>query len=257
MDGTDAVMQRNDQLLRGSTLLGRFNRYVGDPPSAEHFEVLADLDAVVDGILTDLAGWNLTTTDEALATALVERGAILTRHFSLMSIDVGLADLFEGNARTLDAFDVRQLTPQTAIPTGVVDLFRAAYPTGHPDVEIGSDDDIIRDVERAMSGVRLGPLMEASALVFDGARLVALVLVNRVPGDPPIGGPWVTDICRDPAPHYAGLGQALLIRALNACATAGDQIVSLAVTEGNDARRLYESLGFDVVATTRRVRLPG
>ena len=99
--------------------------------------------------------------------------------------------------------------------------------------------------------------MEASALVFDGERAVGLVLVNRVVGDPPAGGPWVTDLCRLHEPKYAGLGRALLVRALAVCRDAGERSVSLAVTEGNTARRLYDLLGFGVVATTRKVRLPG
>jgi ribosomal protein S18 acetylase RimI-like enzyme len=66
----------------------------------------------------------------------------------------------------------------------------------------------------------------------------------------------VTDICRDPAPGYAGLGRALLKRTLRTCSQAGEEAISLAVTEGNRARSLYESLGFVPVAVTRKVRIP-
>jgi ribosomal protein S18 acetylase RimI-like enzyme len=260
VDETGDLAPHEQQLLHGSVLLGRFHRYDADPPSAELFEVMADLDSVVDQILTDLAGWNLTTTDEALASALVDRGALPTRHFSLMTIALGAIDIPEGeleSTSTLDAYDVRPLDAKTEIPRAVISLVRSAYPAGHPDEELGSDDEIVRDIQNALNGIRLGPLMDASALVFDGDRLVALVLVNRVPGGPPTGGPWITDVCRDPDPQYAGLGRAMLGRVLTVCRARGETSVSLAVTEGNSARWLYESLGFTLVATTRKVRLPG
>lgn len=245
------------ELVRGRLLLGRFHRYDANPPTAELFEPLADLDAVVDGVLTQLAGWNLTTADESLASALVERGALPVRHFSLMSIPLADIDGRTTSGGLTARYDVRPLTPESQVPAEVVGLVRAAYPAGHPDEELGGDDDIVRDIQHALDGVRLGTLMDQSALVYDADRLVALVLVNRVPGGPPTGGPWVTDICRDPDPRYAGLGRDLLLQVLTACSRAGESAVSLAVTEGNPARRLYESLGFAVVATTRKVRIPG
>jgi ribosomal protein S18 acetylase RimI-like enzyme len=218
---------------------------------------LADLDTVVDGVLTQLAGWNLTTADESLASELVERGAFPVRHFSLMSIPLADLDDHEQTDDLTTSYDVRPLRPESQIPPEVVSLVRAAYPAGHPDEELGSDDDIVRDIQHALDGARLGTLMDQSALVYDSDRLVALVLVNRVPGGPPTGGPWVTDICRDPDPRYAGLGRDLLLQVLLSCRRAGESAVSLAVTEGNPARRLYTSLGFSLVATTRKVRIPG
>ena len=246
-----------EQLLHDGTPIGRFHRYAADPPSAELFEVLGDLDSAVPHILAHLAGWNLTTTDDALASALVDRGALPTRHFSLMTVSLDARDWGAEDNSALDGYDVQPLDVTSQIPPGAVDLVRSAYPEGHPDEELGSDEDILRDLQNALAGLRLGSLMDASALVFDGERAVGLVLVNRVVGDPPVGGPWVTDLCRLHEPRYAGLGRALLIRALAVCRAAGEQSVSLAVTEGNSARRLYESLGFTLVATTRKVRLPG
>jgi ribosomal protein S18 acetylase RimI-like enzyme len=243
--------------MRGGEVLGLYNRYDADPPSAELFEAMADLDVVASAILTDLRGWNLTTTDEALASVLVERGALPTRHFSLMTVDVDAREARPPDVESMGAYDVRPLRVDSEIPRAVIDLVRSAYPPGHPDEELGSDDDIVRDIRRALDGDRLGALMDMSALVFDGDRPVGLVMVNRVPGTPPTGGPWVTDLCRDPDGRYAGLGRALLVRVLHLAGAAGESSVSLAVTEGNSARRLYESLGFRLVATTRKVRLPG
>ncbi len=257
MDRADDSAQHIEQLMRGGNLLGQYNRYESDPPSAELFVVKADLDLVVEAIMSDLVGWNLTTTDDALASALVERGAFPTRHFSLMTVDVAPQDGQSPDSFPTDAYDIRPLTVESEVPREVIGLVRSAYPPGHPDEELGSDDDIVRDIREALDGHRLGALMQMSALAFDGDRLVGLIMVNRVPGVSPTGGPWVTDLCRDPDRRYAGLGRALLIRALGHCQAAGESSVSLAVTEGNPARRLYVSLGFKLVATTRKVRLPG
>ena len=137
-----------------------------------------------------------------------------------------------------------------------VALVRSAYPKGHPDEELGSDEDIVNDIQRAQSGGRLGPLMGHSAFVFDAERPVAMLLVNRVPGSAPLGGPWVTDVCRAPDHRYAGLGRAMLMRLMRLLRDDGETALSLAVTEGNPARGLYESIGFTVVVTTRKVRIP-
>jgi GNAT superfamily N-acetyltransferase len=257
VDETSTSAEGDHELVRGRILLGRFHRYDANPPTAELFEPLADLDTVVEGVLTQLAGWNLTTADESLASELVERGALPVRYFSLMSIALSDVDGSEGAGDLTESFDVRPLTSESQVPREVVGLVRAAYPAGHPDEELGSDDDIVRDIQHALDGVRLGALMDGSALVYDGDRLVALVLVNRVPGGPPTGGPWVTDICRDPDPRYAGLGRELLLWALRSCRRSAEPAGALAVTEGNPARCLYSRLGFSLVATTRKVRIPG
>ncbi len=246
------------ELARGGQVLGRFHRFDAKPPVAELFEPEGPLDLVVDAVLTDLAGWSLTTTHDDLADALVRRGATPTRHFSLMSVDLQSGNLthHSAGAELPEFLEVRPLRSDGLVPPEVVQLVRAAYPEGHPDEEQGADDDIIADIQRAQNGGRLGPLMDQSALFFDADRLAAMLLVNRVPGSPPLGGPWVTDVCRAPDPRYAGLGRSVLLRLMRLLHVDGERALSLAVTEGNSARGLYESLGFTVVATTRKVRLP-
>jgi GNAT superfamily N-acetyltransferase len=256
MEISDEAVPGIRELRRGTELIGRYRPFDAQPPVAELFEPAVDVGTAVEVILTELAGWSLTTTDEALAEALVGEGARAIRHFALMSCDLTTAELSDDGDDRLASLDVRPFSSGDSVPAGVIELVRAAYPPGHPDVELGSDDDIVRDIEHAQSGGRMGPMLDASRLVFDRDRLVALVLINRVPGVPPLGGPWVTDICRDPDPAYSGLGRALLTRTLRTCRDGGEQAISLAVTEGNSARWLYESLGFSVVITTRKVRIP-
>jgi len=249
------------ELTHGGRVVGRFHRFDAKPPVAELFEPEGHLDHVVDAVFTDLAGWSLTTTDDDLADALVRRGATPTRHFSLMSVELQSRNLTHHVSGAEfpefpEFLEVRPLRSDGLVPPEVVQLVRSAYPEGHPDEEQGADDDIIRDIQRAQSGGRLGPLMDQSALFFDADRLAAMLLVNRVPGPPPLGGPWVTDVCRAPDPRYAGLGRSVLLRLMRLLHADGEPALSLAVTEGNPARGVYESLGFTVVATTLKVHVP-
>jgi hypothetical protein len=246
------------ELCRGGQVLGRFHWFDAKPPVAELFEPEGHLDHVVDAVFADMAGWSLTTTHDDLADALVRRGATPTRHFSLMSVDLQSGNLTHPSvgAELPEFLEVRPLRADGPVPPEVVPLVRSAYPQGHPDEEQGADGDIIRDIQRAQSGGRLGPLMDQSALFFDEDRLAAMLLVNRVPGSPPLGGPWVTDVCRAPGPRYAGLGRSVLRRLMRLLHAEGEHALSLAVTEGNRARGLYESLGFALVATTFKVHVP-
>jgi ribosomal protein S18 acetylase RimI-like enzyme len=112
-------------------------------------------------------------------------------------------------------------------------------------------------MQQLLDGQIVGPLLpDASGLVVDEDRVVAFLLVNRMPGDPPFGGPWLSDVARDPDPAYRGLGSVLVRRALAVLAAAGETTFGLAVSEGNPARGLYESLGFGHRHSSRRLLLP-
>ena len=153
-----STTQHYEHLVRDGIPIGRFHRYDADPPSAELFDVMGDLDVVVDHILEELAGWNLTTTDEALAAALVDRGALPTRHFSLMTVSLDARNWVAEDSSALDGYDVQPLDAASQIPPGAVELVRSAYPEGHPDEELGSDDDIVRDLQNALVGDSARPL---------------------------------------------------------------------------------------------------
>jgi GNAT superfamily N-acetyltransferase len=252
-------VERDRVLLLDGRVVGRYHLYPGRPPVAEFFERVGDVVEAVHAVLDELAGWTLTTSDDQLATELTTRGASETRRFSVMTVDLTGPGGPSGGASgspPSDRYEVQTLRPDTVLPEGMPALVRAAYPPGHPDQELGTDAEIVRDLRHALDGSRLGPLMSSSRLVLDAGRPVAVALVNRVSGHPPAGGPWLTDLFREPGPAHAGLGQALLTDVLAAARASRERAVSLAVTEGNGARRLYESLGFDTVAELRKLRLP-
>jgi GNAT superfamily N-acetyltransferase len=250
----DDGITRESQLAVDGELIGRYHRYDGDPPAAEHFAREVSAASAAEAIVGELAGWSLTTSDDALAEALLGAGAQSLRYYSLLTCDL-LASKLPPAPTWPASLQRRTLTADLEVSPQLIDLMRRAYPPEHIDAELGTDAEIVRDLRRALSGERLGPLMPQSCLVVDAGRPVALALVNRVAGAPPTGGPWLTDLCRDPDPAYTGVGRMLLTEVMRGCRDGGEVALSLAVTEGNSARRLYSDLGFAPVATTRKLRL--
>lgn len=76
--------------------------------------------------------------------------------------------------------------------------YEAAYPVGHPDHGMST----FRDLEALMDGTLMGPLQPASMVLVDTERGtgVAAVLAHDCPGTPPLEGPWISEVFRDPAP---------------------------------------------------------
>jgi len=134
----------------------------------------------------------------------------------------------------------------------LLDAYTAAYPPDHPDHGAipGDDADVLAAI---IDGEQYGPLLAGSGLAVsaDGAVVGAVLLATLEGGAPPVYGPWVIDVFRDPA--WRGVGRALMRRAL---ALADYDTLGLIVTEGNDpARRLYESLGFELVLSSLVVQI--
>ena len=241
------------ELEHQGSVVGRYQVYRSDPPTADLFEALADVPRVVEAITARLAGWWVATADGTLADALVKAGGVQKRHSHVMTLRLPSP---EGQEWSLP-WRLEPLTPTSQVGEEVVPLVRAAYPPGHPDEEEGTDAEIVADIHDRLTGGRLGPLLPGSALAWDGDRPVGLVLVNDLPGAPPAGGPWVSDVCRDPDPRYRGMGRALLQQAIARTQESDAAGLSLAVTVGNSAQRVYEDLGFTIAVTSRKVSVPG
>jgi GNAT superfamily N-acetyltransferase len=72
-------------------------------------------------------------------------------------------------------------------------------------------------------------------------------------GEPPTGGPWISQLFRHPGAR--GIGGPMLRRALALATRDGLPAVGLAVTHGNPAQRLYEATGFAEVLNSLTVEL--
>jgi ribosomal protein S18 acetylase RimI-like enzyme len=229
--------------------VGRFDEGVRDDvPMADLFdrEPGATAAAATAAVLADLRGWRIAA-DEELGRALAAAGGEIRRHGHLYSYD----------------FARRPPPRNWAPPPGIrltdidrpaADLVPArvgAYSPDHLDAELVPENHEA-ELHAWLHEGTFGPLLAGSGLaVDDGGAVVGALILGVVPGDPPRNGPWVIDIFRDP--RRRGVGRALLARAL---ALATVDTLGLIVTDGNDpARRLYESLGFDLVSSAIVVQL--
>jgi GNAT superfamily N-acetyltransferase len=230
--------------------IGRYDEGMrGDIPIADLFEREpgVSVEEAAAAVLAELRGMKIAG-DEALGRALIAAGGEKLRHGHLYSYD------FVGNPPP-KTWSAPPGIRSTDIDRPVADLlpaYRAAYPPDHPDAGLLPGDDA-EELEAVIVGGQYGPLLAGSGLAVaeDGAVVGAILLATIEGGDPPLYGPWVIDIWRDPARR--GVGRALLARAL---ALADYDTLGLIVTEGNDAaRRLYEALGFALVSSAIVVQI--
>ncbi|MFE4335711.1 GNAT family N-acetyltransferase [Streptomyces sp. NPDC056831] len=205
----------------------------------------------VDTIVSGMSGWAVSGSVE-LGEHLLRRGARVMRHAHEMRRDlVGCPPPADWSSRVLG--EGLRAVPCDRDADAVFPAWRAAFPAGHPDHHRGSDEEALNELLKPMlAGSVLGPVLPCSALVVDETdRVVAgAILTDRD------GQPWIADVFRRPEACYKGLGADLLRRVLGVAAADGLAEVSLAVSDANPARRVYEKLGFQVTDTSLTVVVP-
>ncbi|WP_042381535.1 hypothetical protein [Streptacidiphilus melanogenes] len=161
------------------------------------------------------------------------------------------------------------VAPHEVSPRRLFRIHRRAYPPTHPDHPAGDFDRLAQ----LMGGGLFGGLLGGSVVAVRGRRPVAGIMIGHENGDSSLAaavlpraghsvadlaltGPAVVDLFRDPEDSLPGLGGLLLRRALAVTAKEGGPSLSLTVTEGNPARRLYERTGFAHSHSTVALRLP-
>ncbi|MEU9889373.1 GNAT family N-acetyltransferase [Sphaerisporangium sp. NPDC051011] len=219
-------------------------------PCADLAEELAP--GAVEVILRDMPGW-VVSGNEDLGRRLLAAGARPLRHAHVHSRDLRAAPAPAEWAET--GYGV---VSSDAVPAAeVFPAWHAAYGPGHPDHRPVDDTELLeRELEPLLDGRSHGPLLPCGGLLLRDGRVVAGVLVGDRGDPPPVGGPWIYDVFRDPSPQYAGLGAVMLRRALSLATLHGLPALGLAVTEGNPARRLYERLGFRHLFSSVTVIVP-
>lgn len=235
---------------RGVPFLSYVEGRSGDRPWADRIDPLVPDAAAL--AMARMPGWAMSCP-EPLGRELHALGAKPTRHCHRMSRDL-LAHPPPGEWAD---------QPLRTIPCGpsihrAISAWRAAYPPGHPDHRPKDNEALLKELfHPLLDGTLHGPSLPCSCLVVDEAdQVVAGLLVNDIEGDPPYGGPWITELFRDPDPRHRGLGRRLLRRAISATAADGRASLGLVVTEGNPARGLYEAHGFRLVDSTITVIIP-
>jgi len=225
-------------------------RWVSDPRIPPGVQ----LESVVPAVMRGLAGW-IVDGDDELVSALIGAGARRRRHASTMAYDLTAAPV-------PDEWAAPPLPPGLSFapvdpdPERLFATYVRAYPPGHPDAPTGNTRaDFDADFAPLLTGEALGRLLPVSGSVLDAAvpgRAVAVCLVNDWPDE----GPWISEVFRDPAPRYAGIGAALLRRTLWLGSRAGLRSIGLAVTVGNPAQRVYEKVGFRILSTALNCVIP-
>ena len=224
---------------------------------------LADLAEVATGRSPDDAaravadqcpGWCVSTRDEQLVAALQVAGADLTRHVHLMfaSTQPGRHDHPTVVLAGVTLHQFADFEWSDIIPS-----WKAAYPVGHPDHVTGTDTDLV-DIELRpyVEAEALGPVHRSTTLAAIEGRVVGAIVISLRPEPAPFGGPWITEVWRDPGSAAGGLGGALIERALAMLHEDGFGTLGLAVTDSNPARRTYERLGFESANESWTLMLP-
>lgn len=228
----------------------------GTRPHADLLEVHGSVEAAASAVMSQLAGWAVSC-DPSLAAELEARGARIFRRADEMTYDLNAHPPPASWARP-DLPPGLVLEPLHQPVEELVDVWRAAYPANHVDHDPRALDPEGADfLGRILHGDMLGPLLPYSGSVTtrDGRTVAACIVTDR-PGGPPHGGAWVTEVFRDPDPAYAGVGRALLQRALALSGAAARPALGLVVSVGNPARELYLDLGFDLVTSSVSLILP-
>jgi len=207
--------------------------------------------------LSQFAGWDLVTQDDALAGALAGAGATLTRRALIMSCplaDVAPARPFSNDFELGDVPTTSDVGPW--LP--VLESWQAAFPPGHPDyLDMSDPATAVQFFMRLVDGSEMGPLHRSSCLLMDrNGRALAGIIVNIREEDPPWGGPWISDIWRDPSLRGSGVGPSLIDRAKAQLVEDGYLHLTLAVTATNEAARTYEREGFTLVMDSKHLSIP-
>jgi GNAT superfamily N-acetyltransferase len=223
---------------------------------AEHFE-LSDAalpERAVPAVLAELSGWRIAAV-EPFARLLAAAGGTPRRHAHVMSRDLVRAPAPSTWLEPPLPAGVR-LTPVDRPAIDLAPACRAAYPPEHPDyANVPNPDRPEIELEELISGRLMGPLLRCSGLaVGEDGTVQGAILINASSGEPPFGGPWISQIFRHPAAR--GVGIPLLRRAIALAGRDGLPALGLAVTHSNAALALYATHGFADIRESLTVDLP-
>ncbi|MGW3229685.1 GNAT family N-acetyltransferase [Kitasatospora sp. NPDC001095] len=220
-------------------------------PWADLLEVLDESADAAGFIRAELPGW-VVSGPPGLGRELAAQGARVLRHAHTLRRDLR-ADPPPADWAETPLREGLRPVPCDRAPEELYEAWRAAFPAGHVDHYPGERAQVLAErLGPLLAGKTIGPVLPSSVLAVDAEdRVVAgLTLTDRD------GRPWVADVFRHPERGYRGLGADLLRRAIGDAAARGLADVTLVVSEGNPARRLYESLGFLLQETSLTVVVP-
>ena len=259
MPVADDPDRRGGRLLldAAGTPLARFVRADRDArPVADLLELEDGVgtDDAAQAILAELRGWRVAARPE-VGAALLAAGGTLRRDAHVMSRDLVRDPPDRGLARGPRRPPACASRPRTAQPPS---SFRPSAPPTRPSTRTSRR--VTGPSGRRSSWRRSSPAAPwarccapAASPSTPSPAWSRPILVCASPGEPPFGGPWISQFFR--APGAPGAGRALLRRALAIGARDGLPALSLAVTHGNPAIGVYAAHGFTDVLRSLTVDL--
>ena len=188
----------------------------------------------------------ISTQSKEFAQALIDQGGQLKRHALAMTCDL-TNKKYNSKPQQPDGMQSQFIEDVSA--DELFDSWYAAYPPGHPDFLVGEKTDLIREhLQPLLDRSALGTNHRSSIALLENGNAKAGIIISLREGEPPYGGPWVSEIWVSPKLQQRGIGHYLLHQAQLALRDDGYQSIGLAVSVGNPAQRLYESHGFTVVS---------
>lgn len=127
----------------------------------------------------------------------------------------------------------------------------------HPDHLPGNRIDLIREhLQPLLDRTELGVNHRSSIAILHGGIPIAGIIISLREGSSPFGGPWISEIWVDPKHQGQGIAKYLITQTQEKLKEDNYTSLGLAVTNGNQAKQLYEYAGFTVVEEFWTLSLP-
>lgn len=196
----------------------------------------------------------ISTPHGEFATALLSHGCTLKRHAYAMSLDLTTTPQ---QVEAHQPLDLSTVFIENLSAEELFDSWYAAYPSTHPDFLAGSRDRlIVENLQPLLDRSLLGANHRSSRAVLLNESVIAGIIISLREGKAPYGGPWVSEIWCTPQHQHRGIGRSLLWMAIAELSEDGFTSLGLAVSHGNPAKKLYESLGFVEMSESWTIVLP-
>jgi len=195
----------------------------------------------------------ISTPNAEFATALLDKHCTLKRHAYAMSLHL------TSHAPQPSRHPIPQQTQfiEHCTADDLFDSWYAAYPPGHPDYLQGTRAELTAEnLQPLLDRSLLGANHRSSRAVFQADEVIAAIMISLREGEAPYGGPWLSEIWCDPRFQHQGIARSLLKTAISELNEDEFTSLGLAVSHGNPAKRLYESLGFTEVSESWTIALP-
>ncbi len=193
----------------------------------------------------------ISTSNSEFAKELIAQGCTTKRNAIAMICDLTQVKISPTNFSQETKYI--EEVPAQALFTS----WNNAYGPTHPDRIPGNMSDLIRDhLQPLLDRTEMGDNHRSSIAIIENGTPIAGVIVSLRDGLPPFGGPWISEIWVEPKHQQQGIAKYLIAHAQVKLKADGYSSLGLAVTNGNQAKALYEDAGFITIREFWTIALP-